>query len=181
MDCLNRSCWDIINRVRMLWMQHSEWTRAAFVATIFKNPDEEAVLQRLLRNPADFSSFLYCFFGWQFALSFRNLLTEHLNLAVALVRAAMANDTAEAEMINKRLFKNADELSALMSTASPCWQYYTWRTMLYRHLNLAIQMASEMISGDYKKSVQTYDSFEAEVMSMADLMIKGILPCRGAR
>ncbi|MDD4334147.1 MAG: acetylglutamate kinase [Desulfotomaculaceae bacterium] len=175
MNHLDRSYLGIVNRVRMLWMQHSEWTRAAFAATIFHNPDEEAVVQRLLRNPVDFSDFLICFFGWQFAFSFRELLTEHLSLAVALVRASMANDTAEAKKTNKRLFANADELSALLSTASPYWQYDVWRTMLYRHLNLAIQMASEIINGDYKKSIHTYNCFEAEVMLMADLMVKGLL------
>jgi hypothetical protein len=174
MNYLNHWNLTVMQTVRMLWMQHSEWTRMAFTAVIFQNPNEEAVTQRLLRNPIDFGNFLYRFFGWTFANSFTCLLTEHLTLAVALVKASKENKTKEAENISNRLFKNADEISALLAAASPYWFYEEWRAMLYRHLNLASQMAEEDIKGAYAKSIQTYDIFEAEVMQMADMMIKGL-------
>lgn len=174
MNYLNKCNWEIINRVRMLWSQHSEWTMMAFTAVIFRNANEREVVQRLLRNPDDFGNFLNCFFGQDFAVSFRNLLTEHLSLAIALVIATMKKNTTDAEKIKERLFRNADELSALLSFASPNWHYNEWQTMLYRHLNLAIQMASEMMEGSYGESIKTYDIFEAEVMLMADLMLKGL-------
>ena len=159
----------------MLWMQHSEWTRMAFTAIIFKNPDEEEVLKRLLRNPVDFACFLNVFFDKNMVISFENLLTEHLELAGELVRATMDEDTMGAENINERLYENADELSALLALANPYWQYDEWRTMFYKHLDLAKKMASEMIHGDYEESIRTYDHFEAEVMLMADFMIEGLL------
>lgn len=165
----------IKNQTRLLWLQHSEWTRMAFTAVIFHNPNEEAVVSRLLRNPMDFTDFLITFFGWEFAFAFGELLKEHLSLAIALVRATIANDIEGAEKINKRLFANADEISALLAAASHHWHYDGWRAMLYRHLDLAKEMASEMIEGDYHESIQTYDNFEAEVMLMADMMSKGIL------
>ncbi len=175
MNNSDRSHWCIANRVRMLWMQHGEWIKMAFVAIIFNNPDEERVLQRLLRNPADFARFFDCFFGREFSFSFKRLLTEHLELAAALVRALMANDTQRADKINTKLYKNADDLAAALTSANPYWRYEEWRTMLCRHLDLAKKIASEMINDDYKESIATYDYFEAEIMLMADQMIKGLL------
>lgn len=166
---------ELINRVHRLWYQHSEWTRMAFVSIIFKNPDEEAVISRLLRNSADFGYLLREFYGEASAFRFRDLLTEHLNLAGELVKAAMARDTIKAEKINRRLYENADEISALLGSINPFWQFENWRKMLHMHLDLAKTMASEMINGNYKESIDTYDSFESEITVMADIMAGGII------
>lgn len=175
MDCYNREELHLISKVRILWMQHSEWTRMAFVSIIFDNPDEEAVLDRLLRNPVDFAHSLEEFYGSMVAFKFSDLLAEHLILAGALVKATMAEDTMEAEKINRRLYENADEISTLLCSINPYWSYESWRMMLFKHLDLAKMMASQLINGNYKESIKTYDRFEAEVMVMAEMMYEGIL------
>lgn len=159
----------------MLWVQHSEWTRMAFSSIIFKTPDEKEVINRLLKNPMDFAMFLRTFYGDKVGFRFRELLTEHLQLAADLVRATMAGDTARAEAIDKRLYENADEISYLLASINPCWHYVDWRKMFYRHLDLAKLMASQMINGNYRESIDTYDIFEKEVMIMADMMAEGLL------
>lgn len=156
-------------------MQHSEWTRMAFTSMIFKNPDEEAVIARLLRNPADFYYLLRSFFGERAASEFRDLLSEHLILAADLVKATMAGDTNKANSVNTGLYKNADEISGLLSSINPFWNYDEWRNMLYMHLDLAKKMALEMINGNFEDSINTYDNFEAEVLAMADIMARGLI------
>lgn len=175
MNYINKTQLGIINRVRMLWMQHSEWTRMAFTSVIFGNPDEKAVIDRLLRNPMDFAYFLMNFYGDVIGRKFGDLLTEHLSLAVSLVKATVEGDTVKAEQINERLYYNADEISALLASINPYWCYESWRVMFYTHLDLAKKMATEKIDGDYRESINTYDRFEAEVMGMAEMMYQGIL------
>lgn len=175
MNCIGSVSMKLSNEIRMLWFQHSEWTRMAFVSVIFENPDESEVINRLLRNPVDFANFLRNFFGDAMATQFCKLLTEHLELAVELVRATMADDQASAEKINKRLYENADEISALLASVNPYWVYECWRRMFYRHLDLAKAMAGQLIDGNYLESIETYDRFEAEVMDMADMMVRGIV------
>ena len=175
MGYINRHELNLINKVRMLWMQHGEWTRMAFSSIIFKNPDEEAVLKRLLKNPKDFAHLLKCFYGGVIAFKFEVLLAEHLSLAGDLVKASMAGDTALAEKLNERLYKNAEEISALLSSINPHWHYEEWQSMLFHHLDLAIAMATGMLEGEYKKSIRTYDEYEAQIMVMADMMVFGIL------
>lgn len=173
MDCVNKI--NLNNEVRLLWMQHSEWTGMAFTSVIFGNPDEEAVIERLLRNPKDFARFLGAFYGDKTARRFGKLLTEHLSLAVALVEVTMAEDAEEADRISAMLFENADEISRLLADINPYWHYESWRNMFYVHLDLAIAMAGQRINGKYRESIHTYDRFEAEVMTMANMMVKGII------
>ena len=158
-----------------LWFQHSEWTMMAFTAVVFENENKEETIERLLQNPVDFGDFLRHFFGDEAALEFCKLLTEHLELAVELVEVTISEDTDRADEINKRLFENADEISYLLSTLSPYWHYECWQTMFYMHLDLAIGMAGELIEGNYEKNIEIYDMFEAEVMEMANMMIRGIV------
>lgn len=166
---------DLILNVYNLWMQHSEWTRMAFASIIFNNPDEEAVTDRLLRNPVDFYFLLRSFFGERAALAFRDLLSEHLMLAADLVRATMAGDTDKANRINSRLYENADEISNLLSSINQFWSFNEWRNMLYMHLDLAKEMAEEMINGNFEDSINTYDKFEEEVLMMAGIMAQGLM------
>ncbi|HZJ58109.1 MAG TPA: acetylglutamate kinase [Clostridia bacterium] len=163
------------NRVRMLWMQHSEWTRMAFTSVIFNNAEERQVVQRLLRNPIDFACFLASFYGEGIGGRFGVLLTEHLSLAVALVRATIAQDTGNAEKIKTKLFHNAEEISAFLASINPYWHYEIWKEMFFIHLDLAIEMAGQQINGEYEESINTYDRFEAEVMEMARMMFQGIM------
>jgi len=166
---------DLILKVYNLWMQHSEWTRMAFASMIFGNPDEDAVTARLLRNPVDFYYLLRQFFGETAALKFRDLLSEHLMLAGDLVKATMAGDSSKANSVNTRLYRNADQISDLLSSINPFWSYDEWRDMMYMHLDLAKKIAQEMINGSYEDSINTYDKFEAEVLSMADMMASGLI------
>ncbi len=175
MFCINQYQLDLIKQVDILWVQHSEWTYMSFMGVVFKNSNEKDLINRLLRNPVDFGCFLRGFYGDRVACHFTNLLTEHLQLAISLVRFTMAGATMEAEQINKRLYENADEISLLLATINPYWYYPNWRDMFYLHLDLAKEMAGQMIEGNYRESIETYDKFEAEVMMMADMMARGIL------
>lgn len=175
MDYINRKELELINEVSMLWMQHSEWTRMAFVSIIFNTPDKEAVIFRLLRNPADFAYFLRVFYGDNVGFRFSDLLTEHLSLVGSLVEYTMLGYTEAIEKTNEKLYKNADEISLLLSSINPYWYYESWKTMLYMHLDMAKNMAGEMINGNYRESINIYDSFEREIMLMAEVMYYGIL------
>ncbi|MBU5425146.1 hypothetical protein KQI41_01875 [Tissierella pigra] len=181
MEYINRKELELINEVRMLWIQHSEWTRMVFVSIIFKTPDKEAVIFRLLRNLADFAYFLRVFYEDNVAFRFSDLLTENLSLARNLVEYTMLGDTKLAEKTNEKLYKNADEISLLLSSINPNWHYESWRAMLYIYLDMVKNMAGEMLDGNYRESINIYDKFEREVMVMAEIMYNGILkqlPCK---
>ncbi len=56
-DCITMNKLHLNNYVRLLWEQHSTWTGAAITSIVFKLPNEDPVVNRLLRNPQDFAAF----------------------------------------------------------------------------------------------------------------------------
>lgn len=87
------------------------------------------------------------------------MLTEHLIFAGELVEATMEGDTNKAEIINYRLYENANEISILLGSINPYWSYENLWIIFFRHLDLAKTMAMEMINGDYRESIKTYDRY----------------------
>lgn len=175
MYCINKEELNIIKKVRMLWMQHSEWTFMAVESLVLDTPNKESIINRLLRNPEDFGMFLKEFYGDIFASTFDILLTEHLTLAADLINAIMEDEDNKAHAIRDRWYRNAEEISSLLDSVNPYWSYRNWRNMLFIHLGLVEKMALEIMVEKYEESIDTYDIFEAEVMMMADTMYEGIL------
>lgn len=163
------------NAMRMLWEQHAMWTRMAIMSLVFDLPDGEVVTQRLLQNPKDFAALLEPFYGDQIATKFSDLLSEHLVIASDLVKAAKAGDTASASAAETKWYANADEIAAFLASINPYWSEDNWKNMLYEHLGLVKQEATDMLTGKYAESIATYDMIEMQALAMADMMTYGIV------
>lgn len=163
------------NQMRLLWEQHVYWTRLVISGIVFHSPDLEASQTRLLRNPGDFAAALSPFYGRNAAARFAGLLTEHLTIAGELVTAAAAGKNQEAADAEKRWYANADQIAVFLSSINPNWTIPEWREMLYRHLDMTKQEATDFINGNYAASVEVFDRIEQEALEMADRMTEGIV------
>ncbi|MFA5523525.1 MAG: hypothetical protein WDA24_04130 [Tissierellales bacterium] len=174
-NCITRSSVILMNHIRMLWEQHAAWTRMAITSIVFGLPDEDSTVKRFLRNPTDFAHALSPFYGNIVAAGFEKLLSEHLTIAAELVKAAKAGDSQKAADIEKRWYKNADDIAALLGSINPYWSEESWREMLHEHLVFVKAQAVSMLMKDYQKSVDTYDKMEIQILQMADTMANGII------
>ncbi|WP_242851653.1 acetylglutamate kinase [Clostridium botulinum] len=161
--------------MRMLWEQHSVWTRLAIMSIVAGSPDEDLVVARLLRNPKDFEAALRPFYGDKVAAEFSKLLTSHLVIAAELVKASKAGNTNAAADAEKRWYENADQIAELLSRINPYLHLETWKAMLHEHLALVKAEAVAMLTSDYKRSISIYDEIEAQALEMADTMAEGII------
>lgn len=143
----------LINYVRLLWGQHSTWTAMAITSIVFKLPNEEAVVNRLLENPKDFASFLANFYGEEKASEFDHLLTEHLVLAAELFKAIMAKDKDKAKEIRDKWYKNAEEISIFLSEINPFWSREVWEEMFFDHLTVSTLLYYHFINLPYKRVI----------------------------
>ena len=175
MRCVTKTELEIINRFRLLWEQHSEWTRMAITAIVFELPNEEETVTRLLRNPKDFAMTLRIFYGERVANQFSELLTEHLVIAAELVKAVMAGNTVEVEALERRWYQNAEDIAKFLGKINPCWSVQEWRKMLFEHLRLVKDEAVTLINGNYQLNVEVYDILELQALEMADMMSEGII------
>jgi hypothetical protein len=156
-------------------MEHVLWTRFFIVSTVFSLPDLTNVTQRLLRNPVDFANEMQPFYGKQTAMQFESLFTEHLLIAAQLVNAAKAGNTAEVNIQRKKWYANADEIARFLGEINPFWNVCVWRDLLFDHLQMTENEAVFMLNGQYERSIEVYDSIQAEALQMADVMTRGVI------
>lgn len=166
---------NIIVTFRKLWEQHIMWTRSFIISTAAGLEDLEYVTERLLRNPSDFANVLRNYYGQEKAKHFEKLLKEHLLIAADLVHSIKDNHLDEIMDIRKKWYKNADEISVLLSEMNPYWPVRKFRSLFYGHLKKTEDEAVFRINSKYPLDIMIYDSIQAEAMKMADFMSYGII------
>ncbi|WP_256757874.1 acetylglutamate kinase [Cohnella sp. WQ 127256] len=166
---------ELNQKLRALWEQHVFWTRLTVNSIVGHLPDEKVTIERLLRNPIDFAAVLKPFYGVDIANKFAKLLTEHLTIAVELVKALQAGDTATATDAQKRWFANADAIAEFLSRINPYWSKEDWQNMLYEHLRLLTNEVATRLAGNYVDNVDSSDEIQSQAHEMADNMTYGII------
>lgn len=172
---INKKILDLNNHLRMLWEQHIAWTRMTIMDIVYKLPELDIAIDRLLRNPTDFKHALRSFYGEETASKFESLLKDHLTIAADLVGAAKANNNVEFERLDKHWHNNADDIARLLSSINPYWSFKTWQEMLYQHLELVKLEATYFITGTYGKNALLFDQMEKQALEMADYLLHGII------
>lgn len=160
--------------LQRLWIEHVLWTRAFIVSSAFKLPDLNDTTNRLLRNPADFASVLRMLYADSTARRFEELLREHLLIAAQLVNAAKAGDAQAAAQQRSKWYANADDIATFLGSINPYWSAETWRALLYDHLKMTENEATQILQGHYEASITQYDAIQKEAIQMAREMAKGI-------
>ncbi len=166
---------ELSNTFRRLWIEHVLWTRFFLVSTTFDLPELPFVTERLLQNPHDFANELRPFYGNQVATTFDNLFTEHLLIAAALVNAAKAGNTEEAEKQRALWYDNASKIAAFLASINPVWSENVWKDLLFTHLDMTENEAVALLTGQYDESIKIYDKIQEEALKMADFMTYGLI------
>jgi hypothetical protein len=173
--CLSVGAVRLQARFRILWEQHVYWTRMVIVGIVFDTPDLEATTDRLLRNVPDFARIFRRFYGTEVADEFGRLLKDHLVIAADFVKAAKAGDKDAAEDLEKRWYKNGDQIAHFLSCINPYWSYQHLRAMWFEHLKLTKEEAVTELGEEYAKSIETFDKVEKEAIMMADVFANGVI------
>lgn len=162
------------DHMRSLWEQHVYWTRFVILAILFDLPDEEAVTNRLLRNPGDFEEVFRQYYGQDIAHKFAELLTDHIMIGAELVKAMKAGENATAANAEKRWYTNADQIADFLGSVNPYWSVQEWKKMLYDHLAMIKAEVSSLAEHNYTNSVGIFDNMETQALMMADTMTQGL-------
>lgn len=166
---------ELNQKLRALWSQHVFWTRLAVNSLVGNDPDQQATLARLLRNPKDFAAVLKPLYGAEAAATFDRLLTSHLTIAAELVTALRDGQKEKAAEANKRWYANAEEIADFLARINPYWSKAEWVKMMNQHLQLLTQEVSSRLAGNYVENVRLSDLIERQALGMADEMTRGIV------
>lgn len=166
---------NLINDIRMLWLQLVLWTRLFLISTITELGNLDAVSKRLNRIPSDFYYKLQLFFGTVNAERFADLLTQHITILKDIAIALKDGNTEAVDANTALLYQNADEISDFLATMNPYWDKGEWQNLLYQYIKLQLESMVAILAGDYEKDIAIYDRLEDHVLILADYMARGIM------
>jgi hypothetical protein len=164
------------DQMRRLWEDHVTWTRLAIVTFADGSAGFSPTAARLLQNQDDIGDAIKPFYGDAAGEQLTALLREHITIAVDVLEAAKAGDTAAFTSAKARWYANADDIADLLATANPrFWPQTTMRDGMREHLDQTLAEAAHELGGDHAASVADYEAVHTHILALADLLSSGII------
>jgi hypothetical protein len=165
-----------LNRaMRKLWSDHMHWTIAT-VDAFFNEPKLlDAKLTRLLQNQKDIGEAIVPYYGQMAGDKLASLLTEHIQLAVPVLKAAQANDKAGLDVALANWQKNAKDVADFLSSANPKnWPQSATEPALKMHITQTTSYAVNILKGDVSASIKGFEEALTHMLMLADILTDGI-------
>jgi hypothetical protein len=162
--------------LRRLWSDHVIWTREYVVAAVAGTPDASAAAARLLKNQEDIGNSVVPLYGEDAGRALTDVLKRHILIAVDLVAAAKAGDSAKFAENDRKWTENAEEIAGVLSGAnSQNWSRADVTDLLMQHLNLTKAEVVARLSGDWEADVAAFDQIFTEILTVGDVLADGIV------
>ncbi|MFM6851107.1 MAG: hypothetical protein ACKOVB_18610 [Terrabacter sp.] len=164
------------DQMRKLWEDHVTWTRLAIVTFADGSAGFDATAARLLKNQRDIGNAIAPYYGTAAGNRLTALLHDHITIAVEVLQAAKAGNTAAFDAANARWYANANDIADFLASANPrSWPKALLRADMKRHLDQTLAEAAHELGGQYAASVTDYEAVHAHILMMADLLSRGIV------
>ena len=161
--------------MRKLWSDHVVYTRLYIISAVAGAGDTQATAARLLKNQEDIGNAIVPYYGAAAGQKLTDLLKQHILIAVDLVSAAKAGDTAKQNDADRRWHQNAADLATFLSGANPNWPRQAVLDMLNNHLALTTKEAVDRLQKNYTDDIPNFDAIYNQAMMMADTLSSGIV------
>lgn len=165
----------LLEKMNLVWEQHIMWTRMLLISIAENLKDLQATETRLLRNPKDIANVFMPYYGNNVANEIQKLLTEHLAIGKDLIVALKNKNQEQANLLNTKWYKNADDMAEVFSNINPFYQKEEIRRMLYEHLRLTTEEVNARLRGDYVADINAYDMVQKEILKMSQFFVDGIV------
>ena len=164
------------DQMRKLWEDHITWTRLAIVTFAAGSDGFATTAARLLKNQADIGDSIKPFYGDAAGNRLTALLNDHIGIAVEILQAAKAGDTAAFQDARDRWYANADDIADFLAAANPkYWPQDVMRAAMAAHLDQTLAEAVHELNGQYAASVADYEEIHHHILEMADVLSNGII------
>ena len=166
---------ELNDAMRFVWMQHIYWTRLLLVDIAARLKSQNATEMRLMDNPCDIAAVYKNFYSERDAKKIEDEIREHLKIGGALITALRDRRMSEAEDLNRKWYKNADEMAGVFSQLNPYYRYEDVRDMLKEHLDLTGKEVTAHLKQDYNAGIEAFGEAERAAMKMADYFTSGLV------
>lgn len=165
----------LLEKMNLVWEQHIMWTHMLLISIAENLKDLDATQARLLQNPKDIADIFRVFYGDSVANTIQNLLTEHLVIGKELIVALKNNNQTQATILNKKWYKNADDIANALSSINPFYPKNEIQKMFYEHLQLTTDEVNFRLKGDYPADIKALDMVQKEILNMSHFLVNGIV------
>lgn len=172
---MSGSAFALKTTMRELWTDHVVWTRAYIVSALAGQPDAKAAADRLLTNQEDIGKAVAAYYGNDAGNQLTALLKEHITIAVDLVAAAKAGDSAAQKRADDRWQTNAVQIAEFLSKANPNWPRATLVDMMKVHLSTTSAEVTARLKKDWAADVKAYDEAYDHILKLSDALSDGIV------
>lgn len=161
--------------MRDLWYSHMYWTLIT-VDAYYNNPvGLNAKLTRLLQNQKDIGEAVVPFYGKAAGDKLAELLSEHIELAVPVLKAAKEDNAADLDKVVKDWYANAKEIGGFLAAANPNnWTAAETQGALEMHITHTIDYSVSILKGDYNQSFGGFEEALQHMVQLADILTEGI-------
>lgn len=161
--------------MRALWSDHVIWTRAYIVAAIADQPDRQAVATRLMKNQEDIGAVVAVYYGQPAGARLTDLLKAHISIAVDLIDAAKAGDSAVHQRAAAQWRRNGEDIAEFLSNANPNWPRATLVAMMNTHLSTTTGEVVARLTKNWEQDVRAFDAAYHHILEMSDALADGIV------
>jgi hypothetical protein len=159
-----------------LWADHMQYTYDTVNAFFTNEAELQPTLDRLLQNQADIGNAIKPYYGEEAGDALTDLLTTHIKDAVPVLTAAKNGNQAALDKGLNEWFANANDIANFLSTANPDnWPTSATEPMMKGHIEQTTAYATDLLKGNYAKSIKTYDEAKAHMLMLADTLASGII------
>jgi hypothetical protein len=158
-----------------LWIEHAWWTRSFIVSNLAGLEDQEAVLNRLLKNQVDIGNIVKPYYGEEAGTKLTALLREHILIAGNIIEAAKKGDQANLANFNTEWNRNASEIVSFLTAANPHWNKKELTDMFQLHLKLTTDEVVARLNKNWTGDIKAADLNEEHLIHMADFLTEGIV------
>jgi len=187
----------LYNLSRVFWTDHIVYTRLYIISAVssLDNDEKEANLQRLLSNQDDIGS-LFEAYGKEVQDAVAKLLKVHIEIAGRIVVAAKSKK--DTDLLIEEWRSNANDIAVALSKLKGececcdqcshdscpececCDQCHggleaQFKTMLNMHLDILLDESISYIEGNYKLSIEHFDTAIVQGLEMSDTIYYALL------
>jgi hypothetical protein len=164
------------DQMRKTWEDHVTWTRLAIVTFADGSGGFSTTAGRLLQNQTDIGDSIKPYYGVAAGNQLTSLLHDHITIAVEIMTAAKAGDTAAFNAASARWYVNGNDIADFLAAANPrSWPQDVMRADMKTHLDQTLSEAAHELHGEYAAGVTDYDGIHAHILMMADQLSDGIM------
>ena len=166
--------------LRKLFTDHAVFTSLVLKSIVDKAEDTGVLLERLLGNQKDIGDQVAPVIGVEKGAQLAQLLTEHIQLAGAVITAAAspadAMNTKDGLMTKLRaLLDQGNRVATFLTSLNPeKLPLNVTSEMFASHNRSVFEMTKARIEGDFNREISLYDAYYNEILALSDALVNAL-------